>query len=129
MEDELDDIANGKRQWVPVINNFYQPFSQKLESVSKVAERVKVPTEVTDENCPQCQEGQLVIRVGRFGKFISCSRFPDCKYTAPFIPKVEGVKCPQCGADVVIKKTKKGKQFYGCASWPKCKWASWRKPK
>jgi DNA topoisomerase-1 len=104
--------------------------------VTKVAERVRVPAEVTDEICHQCQknlpagrQGKLVIRLGKFGKFLSCSRFPECDYTAPYIPKLEGVKCPQCGGEVVIKKTKKGKQFYGCSRWPKCNWASWRKPK
>ncbi|HUS60458.1 MAG TPA: type I DNA topoisomerase [Nevskiaceae bacterium] len=128
MEDDLDEIANGKQQWVPVIREFYEPFEQKLAGVTRVAERVKVPTEATGENCPQCKKGKLVIRVGRFGKFISCSRFPDCKYTAPFTPKVEGIKCPKCQADIVIKKTKKAKQFYSCSRWPKCDWASWRKP-
>lgn len=128
MEDELDDIAKGEKKWVSVIREFYEPFEQKLAGVVKVAERVKVPTEVTEENCPQCKKGKLVIRIGRFGKFISCSKFPDCKYTAPFTPKLEGAKCLKCGAEVVIKKTRKGKQFYGCANWPKCKWASWRKP-
>ena len=128
MEDELDDIANGKREWVPVINDFYQPFEKKLSAVGKVAERVAVPTEATGEKCPQCQEGQLVIRLGRFGKFLSCSRFPECDYSAPFIQKLEGVKCPECGGEVVIKKTKKGSQFFGCSNYPKCHWASWRKP-
>jgi len=129
MEDELDDIANGKREWMPVVSDFWGPFEQKLSGVVKIAQRVKVPTEVTGEKCPKCQEGQLVIRVGRFGKFLSCSRFPDCKYTAPFVSKLEGVKCPECGGDIVVRKTKKGKQFYGCSNWPKCKYASWRKPK
>ncbi len=129
MEDELDDIANGKREWISVMNDFYKPFEEKLEAVTEVAERVQVPTEVTGEDCPECKKGQLVIRVGRFGKFISCSRFPDCKYTAPFVQTVEGIKCPKCGGEVVVKKTKKGKQFYGCSNYPKCNWASWKKPK
>jgi DNA topoisomerase-1 len=136
MEDNLDAIARGEKKWVPVIREFYQPFEEKLVGVTKVAERVRVPAEVTDEICPQCQknlpagrQGKLVIRLGKFGKFLSCSRFPECDYTAPYIPKLEGVKCPQCGGEVVIKKTKKGKQFYGCSRWPKCNWASWRKPK
>ena len=129
METDLDEIADGKKKWVPVIKEFWQPFIKKLEGVTEVAKRVQVPTEVTGEKCPKCKKGNLVIRVGRFGKFISCSRFPKCRYTAPFAPKVEGVKCQKCGADVVIRKTKKGKQFYGCSRWPKCDWASWRKPK
>ena len=128
MEDELDDIANGQRQWKIVLNDFYQPFEKKLSAVGKVAERVAVPTEVTGEKCPKCQKGQLVIRLGRFGKFISCSRFPECDYSAPFIQKLEGVKCPDCGGEMVIKKSKKGSQFYGCSNYPKCHWASWRKP-
>lgn len=129
MEDELDDIANGKRKWVPVIREFYQPFEKKVEGVTEVAERVRVPTEATEESCPKCQKGTLVIRVGKYGKFLSCSRFPKCKYTAPYTPKLEGVKCSKCGGDVVIKKTRKGRQFYGCSNWPDCDWASWRKPK
>lgn len=129
MEDSLDSIANGKIAWQPVISDFYGPFEKKLTGVKEVAERAKVPTEATGEKCPQCKEGQLVIRLGRFGKFISCSRFPDCKYTAPFIQKLEGVKCPKCGGEIVVRKTKKGKQFYGCSNYPKCDWASWRKPK
>ena len=129
MEDELDDIANGKIEWISLMNEFYVPFEKKLETVAEVAERVQVPTEATGENCPECKDGQLVIRVGRFGKFISCSKFPDCKYTAPFVEKLEGFKCADCGGDVVIKKTKRGKQFYGCSNYPKCEWASWNKPK
>jgi len=89
---------------------------------------VQVPTEATGEKCPECKEGQVVIRTGRFGKFLSCSKFPDCKYTAPYVLKVEGAKCPDCGSEVVIKRSRKGKQFYGCAGYPKCKWASWKKP-
>jgi len=128
LEDDLDEIANGKKKWVPVIREFYQPFNQKLTGVSRVAERVAVETETTGEKCPICKEGQVVIRVGRFGKFLSCSRFPECDYSAPFIQKLEGVKCPECGGEVVIKKTKKGSQFFGCSNYPKCHWASWRKP-
>ncbi len=129
MEDELDDIANGQRKWKVVLNDFYQPFEKKLSAVGKVAERVAVPTEATGETCPKCGQGQVVIRLGRFGKFLSCSRFPECDYSAPFVQKLEGVKCPECGGEIVIKKTKKGKQFYGCSNYPKCHWASWRKPK
>ena len=129
MEDDLDEIANGKQEWVPVIREFYEPFEKKVEGVIKVAGRVKVPTEATDQKCPECKKGLLVIRSGRFGKFLSCSKFPDCKYTAPYIPVLEGVKCEKCGSEVVVRKTRKGKQFYGCNRYPKCDWASWRKPK
>jgi len=129
MEDSLDEIANGKKQRIPVLQEFYYPFEEKLEGVKRVAQRVPVETEATGETCPKCKEGSVVIRVGRFGKFLSCSRFPACDYRAPLIKKVEGIRCPKCGGDVVYKKTKKGKGFYGCANWPKCNFASWRKPR
>jgi DNA topoisomerase-1 len=128
MEDDLDSIASGEKERVPVLSEFYTPFEQKLEGVKKVAQRVAIETEATGENCPKCKEGAVVIRVGRYGKFLSCSRFPECDYRAPYIKTVEGFKCPKCGGDVVYKKTKKGKGFYGCANWPKCDFASWRKP-
>lgn len=126
MEDSLDEIANGKKEWVPTIREFYIPFNTKLTSVSKVAERVTVETEATDEICPECN-APLVVRIGRFGKFLSCSKFPECKFTKPYLREA-GFVCQKCGAPMVIKKSKKGKTFYGCSNWPKCDWASWRKP-
>lgn len=127
MEDDLDEIANGKKKWVPIIREFYEPFNTKLNSVSKIAERVTVETEVTDEICPQCQ-APLVVRIGRFGKFLSCSKFPECKFTKPYL-RDAGFVCPKCGAAVVVKKSKKGKTFFGCSEWPKCDFATWRKPR
>lgn len=129
MEDNLDEIAGGKKKRVPVLTEFYQPFEEKLDGVKRVAQRVAVQTEATGETCPKCNEGSVVIRVGRFGKFLSCSRFPKCDWRAPYIQKVEGIKCPKCGGEVIYKKTKKGKGFYGCANYPKCDFASWRKPR
>ncbi len=124
MEDQLDDIANGLKKWVPVIKEFYDPFEKKLEEV-KNAERVKIPTESTGEKCPECKEGNLVIRSGKFGKFISCSRFPDCKYTAPFVEETNFI-CPKDGGKIVVKKTRKGRKFYGCSNYPKCDFAAWK---
>jgi len=129
MEEDLDEIANGKKDWHQVVKEFYQPFIKKVEEVEEKAKRVKIPVEKTGKKCPECQKGELVIRTGRFGKFLSCSRFPDCKYTAAYIEKVEGASCPDCGGQVVVRRTKKGRRFYGCSNYPKCKWASWRKPK
>ena len=127
MEDDLDEIANGKKEWVPVIREFYIPFNTKLTSVSKIAERVSVEAEVIDEKCPEC-DAPLVIRIGRFGKFISCSKFPECKFKKPYL-RDAGFTCQKCGAPMVVKKTKKGKTFFGCSKWPKCNFATWRKPK
>ncbi len=128
MEGDLDEIANGKKQWVPVIRKFWKPFEKKIEAVDETSKRVKIEVEMTGKKCPTCSEGDEIIRVGKFGKFLSCSRFPDCKYTAPFI-EVINVKCPDClTGEVIVKKTKSGKRFFGCSSYPNCKWASWRKP-
>ena len=128
MEDNLDAIANGEKQWVPVIREFYEPFAKNLENVSKTAERVKVEVEKLDEECPNCHSS-LVIRIGRFGKFIACSKFPECKFTKPLVNKL-GMKCPKCKeVDVVIKRTKTRKSFYGCSRYPDCDFASWTKPK
>jgi DNA topoisomerase I len=126
MEDDLDKIAAGKALFVPVVGEFYEPFEQDVARVETKAARVKVPTEATGQQCPQCQKGEVVIRLGRFGKFLSCSRFPKCKYTANYVETVAGVNCPKCGSEVVIRRTKKGKQFYGCSTYPKCDWAAWK---
>ena len=129
MEDNLDEVANGKLEWQPMISAFYGPFAKKLEEVAVKGKRRAVPVEKTGEKCPLCSEGEVVIRIGRFGKFLSCSRFPECKYTGTFIQKVAGAKCPDCSGEVVVRRTRRGKQFFGCINYPKCKWASWRKPK
>jgi DNA topoisomerase-1 len=129
MEDELDDIANGKLKWQEPVKEFYTPFEKKLETVTKNAKRVKIEVEKLGKKCPECKIGELVIRTGRFGKFISCSRFPECKYTEKYLEKI-GMKCPDCKiGDVIVKKTSKGRRFFGCSRYPECKWASWRSPK
>ncbi|KKT64878.1 MAG: topoisomerase protein, partial [Candidatus Woesebacteria bacterium GW2011_GWA2_44_33] len=93
------------------------------------SKRVKIEVEKLGLVCPKCKKGELVVRIGRFGKFISCSRFPDCDFTEKYIEKI-GMKCPKCGSgDVIVKKTGKGKKFYGCSLYPKCDFASWRNPK
>lgn len=128
MENHLDEIAHGEKEWVPIIASFWKSFFPKIEEADKKAERVKVAVESTGKKCPKCGDGDQVIRVGRFGKFLSCSRFPECDWSAPYVETLN-MKCPDCQkGDVVVKKTKRGKHFYGCSKYPKCKWASWRKP-
>ena len=127
MEEDLDKVALGKLDWKKMMKDFWGIFEKKVITATKESERVKVEVEKLGKKCPDCKEGELVIRVGRFGKFISCSRFPDCKYTAQF-KELAGFKCPDCGGEAVVKKTKKGRKFYGCANYPKCKWAGWKKP-
>lgn len=127
MELELDKIALGKTDWRKMMKDFWKSFEVDLKSVEANADRVKVEVEKTGEKCPTCKEGDLVIRVGKFGKFVSCSRFPECKYTAP-LRENAGFLCPLCGHEGVIKRTKTGKKFFGCSDYPNCKWASWKKP-
>lgn len=131
LEESLDEIARGDKKWTPVIKGFWDPFSKKLETVEEKSERVKIPVEVTGEKCPKCgssEGGMQVIRVGRFGKFLSCSRFPECDWKEQFVEKI-GMKCPECkSGEVILRKTRKGRQFYGCSRYPQCKWASWKKP-
>ena len=130
MENDLDEVANGKKVWQKELKTFYKPFHAKLEDVTKNAQREKIEVEKTGEKCPECKEarlagdesrqGDLVIRIGRFGKFISCSNFPECKYTAKYLQKI-GFTCPECGkGEVIIKKTSKGRQFFGCSLYPEC---------
>jgi DNA topoisomerase-1 len=128
MESELDDVADGKLKWKKMLSQFWGAFRDKILSVDKDSARVGVPTVSTGNKCPICHEGEEVIRDGKFGKFLSCSRYPECKYTAPFIEYVEGVKCEKCGKRVVLKKTRTGRGFYGCEDYPNCTWASWHKP-
>lgn len=127
MEDDLDRVAKGDLDWKKMMRDFWAKFEVDLKTVEKNSERVKVAVEKTGEKCPECKEGDLVIRLGRFGKFISCSRFPECKYTRQFKEEA-GFKCPTCGAGGVVRRTKAGRRFYGCSNYPKCKWAGWKKP-
>ena len=128
MEDDLDNIATGEKKWVDTIKKFWGPFGKKIKVVTKEGKRVKIETEKLGRKCPDCKKGELVIRIGRFGKFISCSRFPDCKHTEKYLEKT-GAKCPDCKeGDVIIKKSGRGRKFFGCSRYPDCKWASWRKP-
>lgn len=132
MEEDLDRISRGEKPWRKVVKDFYTPLAKTIEEVTKDAERVQVPVEETGEKCPLCGEtdgGMIVIRAGKFGKFKSCNRFPDCKFTENIVDKLEGMQCPLCQeGDVIIKNSRWGKPFYGCSRYPACDWASWSKP-
>jgi DNA topoisomerase-1 len=127
MEEELDRISLGKENWKEMMKKFWKGFEKEVKKADKDGERVKVETEKLGEKCPECKEGDLVIRLGRFGKFISCDRFPDCKYSRQY-QEDAGFKCPTCGKEGVVRRTKTGRKFYGCSDYPKCKWAGWKKP-
>jgi len=126
MEEELDEIANENRDWVHTIEDFYKPFSASLKTAIQVAEKVQLADEITDETCPQCGK-PLVVKFGRYGKFLACSGYPECKHTKPFQIKT-GVSCPQCGSELVQKVSKKKRTFYGCSNYPNCKFATNLKP-
>jgi DNA topoisomerase-1 len=126
MEEELDEIATKKRQWAHVVQDFYTPFEKSLESASELMERVKLADELTEETCPKCGK-PLVVKVGRYGKFLACSGYPECKHTASLHVKT-GVSCPECGSELVQKMSKKKRTFYGCSNYPKCKFAINLKP-
>ncbi|MBI2309352.1 type I DNA topoisomerase [Candidatus Collierbacteria bacterium] len=128
LEEDFDKIAENKRGWNDVLGEFYYPFTERLKKVETDAERKKIPAVETGEACLKCGEGRQVIRTGKFGKFLSCSRFPKCDWKNKYVEK-SGVKCPLChNGDVIVKKTKKGRHFFGCSNYPDCKFASWRKP-
>lgn len=129
MEDDLDEIAKGENKWTDVMKTFWGPYEKKVEEVTKNSKRVKIETEKLGIKCPDCADGELVIRIGRFGKFISCSNFPECKHTEKYLEKI-GMKCPKCNdGDVIVKKTSKGRKFFGCSRYPDCLYASWKNPK
>lgn len=127
MEDELDEISRGERQWRPTIKAFYDPFEKKLEETEKTAAKVRMEVQLTDKKCPKCGK-DLIIRIGKFGKFLACSGFPECKHTESLEEKVNA-RCPADAGEIVIRKTRRGKTFYGCRNYPVCKFASWTKPK
>ncbi len=126
MEAELDKIASGEQQWVEVVHDFYQPFSRQVEQAEEKMPEMKTGPEPIGRLCPECGH-DLVIRWGRYGKFISCSNFPDCRYTEAWLEKI-GIRCPQDGGDIVERKTRKGRVFYGCANYPGCEFTSWKRP-
>jgi DNA topoisomerase-1 len=126
MEMELDRIASGDEQWVEVIKEFYEPFEKDLTLAEEKIPEMKMELEPIGRDCPKCGN-DLVIRWGRYGKFISCSNFPECRHTEPWLEKI-GVSCPKDGGEVVERKTRKGRTFYGCSNYPECDFTSWKKP-
>jgi DNA topoisomerase-1 len=133
MEENLDSVARGEKDWTKVVGTFYTPLAKTIAQVTDTADRVQIPVEKTGESCPTCgatEGGEVVIRSGKYGKFKSCSRYPDCNYTDRIIEKVPDVLCPLCQeGDVIIKASRWGKSFFGCSRYPQCDWASWLRPK
>jgi len=127
MEKEFDEVALGKDTFQKTLKDFYMPFEQILKEKEKSVEKLDL-TEKTDKLCPKCQS-KMVIRLGRYGKFYACSKFPECKHTDPIARPTLGIECPKCAqGEITEKTTKRKKIFYGCSNWPKCDFALWDKP-
>lgn len=126
MEEDLDRIASGELPWVKVVRDFYAPFSHQVEIADKKMPEVNMGPEPVGRACPNCGH-ELVIRWGRYGKFVSCSNFPECRYTEPWLEKI-GVLCPKDQGEIVERKTRKNRVFYGCSNYPQCDFTSWKRP-
>jgi DNA topoisomerase I len=123
MEGDLDKVADGHEDWTTLLRRFYGPFSTELEEAEKKLPRLELRDEPTDESCPKCGR-PMVIKTGRFGRFISCTGYPECKTAKPIV-KETGVACPKCAGAIVERRSKKGRTFYGCANYPNCDFISW----
>ena len=128
MEEEFDKIAEGNENWKKVIREFYTPFEKVVEKVEKELEHVKLEYEVSDTPCEKCGR-MMVIKYGKYGKFLACPGYPECQNAKPIIETID-VPCPKCGATVQIRKTKKKRNYYICENNPSsCDYISWNKPK
>jgi len=127
MEEQLDEIAEGKKGWVEVIDQFYKGFSPQVEKAESEMEKIEIKDEPAGIDCEKCGS-PMVYKMGRYGKFMACSNFPECRNTKPIVKKI-GVSCPKCKeGEVIERKSKKGRIFYGCDNYPDCDFVSWDKP-
>ncbi len=127
MEGDLDHVEEGEGNWVKVLSDFYESFEKRLEVAEEEMKEIEIKDEVSDVICDKCGS-QMVYKLGRFGKFLACSAFPDCRNTKPIVKDI-GINCPTCGeGHVVERRSKKGRVFYGCDRYPECDFVSWDKP-
>ena len=126
MESDLDLVASGEVAWQEVVREFYGPFSERVEIAKKEMPKVDAGEKPIGRDCPECGH-ELIIKWGRYGKFIACSNYPQCKHTEPYLEKI-GVTCPEDGGDLVRRQTRKGRVFYGCANYPDCEFSTWKRP-
>lgn len=128
MEEKLDEVEHGQEEWVELLDEFYSDFDKTLKKAKEEMEGVKLQLKEyqTDIICDKCGR-QMVVKVGRYGKFIACPGYPECKNVLKFVEKT-GVKCPKCNGDVIVKHTKKKRVFYGCSNYPECDFVSWNEP-
>ena len=126
LEDQLDKVESGETTRIKVLNDFFTPFLDRLNVAKEKMEKVEIQDEETEEVCPLCGR-KLVKKVGRFGKFLACPGFPECRYTTQ-VKINTGVQCPLCGGEILERRSRKGRKFYGCSNYPDCKFVSWDKP-
>lgn len=124
MEENLDNVAEGKLKWQEILREFYGPFEKQLKEAEN-AEGVKIEVEYSDRLCPQ-DNGRLIIRQSRYGKFLACENFPNCRFTESITETLD-IPCPKDGGKIIMKKTRKGRPFYGCSNYPNCDFAVWKK--
>jgi DNA topoisomerase-1 len=126
MENKLDEIEEGDKEWKQVISEFYQPFAITLSSAEEKIGKIEIQDEVSDVICELCGRN-LVYKQGRFGKFLACPGFPQCRNTKAIVEST-GIGCPLCEGELIARKTKKGRKFYGCNKYPECNFVSWDEP-
>ena len=126
LEEKLDKIAEGKYAWQLVVDDFYKKFDVVLKKAEEEIEKIVIEDEVTDVICEKCGKN-MVIKYGRYGKFLACPGYPECKNTKAIVDKLD-IPCPICGGDIVRRRSKKGRQFYGCSNFPDCNFVSWDEP-
>lgn len=126
MEDKLDNIEEGKENWTQIVDEFFSPLKELIDVAEKEVAKVTIEDKVTDIQCDKCGR-YMVIKQGRFGQFLACPGYPDCKNTKAIVEEVDA-KCPNCGGVIIVKKSKKGRKFYGCKNYPECKFVSWFEP-
>jgi DNA topoisomerase-1 len=126
LEEKLDQIAEGKEYWVDVISAFYNSFAKRLKAAEEHMEKVEIKPEESEETCPNCGRN-LVYKMGRYGKFLACPGFPECRFAKAIVNEL-GIPCPECGKMLVERKTKRGRVFYGCSGYPECEFTSWNLP-
>lgn len=127
MEEKLDEVADGNIEWKKVLKDFYVPFEKNLEKVSEELEKIEIKDKETDVPCDKCGR-MMVIKMGRYGEFMACPGFPECKNIKPILKKLD-IPCPQCGGSILIKRSKKGKKYFICENNPdKCDFIAWNGP-
>jgi DNA topoisomerase-1 len=126
MEGKLDNIEEGKEHWNTVVDDFFKPIKESIEIAEKEISKIEIEDEVSEEICDKCGRN-MVIKHGRFGDFLACPGYPDCKNTKPIVEQLD-VSCPKCGGNILVKKSKKGKKFFGCSGYPNCDFVSWFEP-